>query len=392
MAWGDNTKGTDNKGPWGNLSQGRKPSQPSGGSGSFGSDPNKPTGGGNGGGNKTPNIEKLFKNRPDGEFIITIKGLIALIIVALIGWSMTGFYKVDASEVGVVLRFGKFHRYEPEGLRYHLPSPLEKVVIVKRTVINTIEIGFRGNATIDRSFQNKYVNLGSSNDAQYSGESLMITGDTNIADVSFAVQWRIKDPKDYLFNVDKPESTIKSVAESAMREVIGRSFFAEAMTTKRAQIENEVQDIIQKILDSYGSGVEIYAVNLNDVQNPKPVMPAFLDVETAKQDKETLINQAKSYENDIIPKARGNAQKVIQEAEAYKEQVISVAKGEASRFASVYNEYAKAKDITRRRIYIETMQDILAGTDKVIIDNNGGVVPYLPVNDMLKSKKNNNPI
>ncbi len=390
MAWGDNTKDTDGKGPWGNLPQGgKKPSQPSGNSnGSFGG-PNKPASGG--GGNKNNSrfdFEKLFKNNNNGEFNISVRGLIALLIVALIGWSLTGFYKVDASEVGVVLRFGKFHRYEPEGLRYHLPTPIEQVAIVKRTVINTIEIGFRGNGNSVAPYQSNYNGFQGVSETN-SSESLMITGDTNIADVSFAVQWRIKDPKDFLFNLDKPEATIKSVSESAMREVVGRSLFAEAMTTKRAQIEDEVQDIIQKILDSYGSGVEIYAVNLNDVQNPKPVMPAFLDVETAKQDKETLINQARSYENDIIPKARGNAQKAVQEAEAYKEQVISVAKGEASRFASVYAEYAKAKDITKQRIYLETMQHILAGKNKIIIDNNGGVVPYMPVNDMLKNIKNN---
>ena len=222
----------------------------------------------------------------------------------------------------------------------------------------------------------------------------MITGDTNIADVSFTVQWRIKDSFNYLFKVantgDSMQDTIKAVAESAMREIIGRTNFAEAMTTKRAQIEKEVQEIIQNVLNTYESGVEIYAVNLNDVQNPEPVMPAFLDVETAKQDRETSINRAKAYENEIIPRARGEAQNIIQNAEAYKQEVISIATGEAARFASVYNEYVKAKDITKKRMYLETMQQIMAGTDKVIMNrgsSNNGVLPYLPLPE-IKRKEN----
>ncbi len=378
MSWGEN-----NKGPWGNLPNKPKQNKP------VGSTPSMPNNSGsnstnNQGGSKKPDFEKIFGNKPNGEIIISARGLIVLIILAIIGWSSTGFYKVDASEVGVVLRFGKFHRYEPEGLRYHLPSPIEKAIIVKRTIINTIEIGFRKTGQQNSAYGN-YSGFNQSSE-NITSERLMITGDTNIADVSFAVQWRVKDPKEFLFNLDNPEGTIKSVSESAMREIVGRSFFAEAMTTKRGQIEDEVKNIIQKVLDSYDSGIEIYAVNLNDVQNPEPVMPAFLDVETAKQDRETAINQAKSYENDIVPKARGDAQKMVQDAEAYKEQVISVAKGEAARFVSIYNEYRKAQDITRKRMYLETMQEILSGTNKIIMDNNGGVLPYLPVNEMLKNK------
>ncbi len=388
MAWGEN-----NKGPWGNVpNNNKKPANPANLSGSSSGGASNGGGSNNnssGSGKNNNDYNKIFNLKPsnNGEFLINIKTLIIVLLVAIIGWSATGVYKVDATEVGVVLRFGKFDRYAPEGLRYHLPSPIEKVILVKRTVINTIEIGFRKSNNFNNSrFSN--FNIGDENgaDGNISNESLMITGDTNIADVSFAVQWRIKEPKDFLFEIDSPEQTIKKVAESAMREVIGKSLFAEAMTTKRAQIESEVAKIIQEILDSYKSGVEIYAVNLNDVQNPSPVMPAFLDVETAKQDRETAINKAKSYENDVVPKARGETKKIIQDAEAYKEQVISIAKGEAARFISVYNEYAKAKDVTKRRIYLETMQQILSGTDKMIIDNTAGVLPYLPVNEIKKKR------
>ncbi|MDX1949267.1 MAG: FtsH protease activity modulator HflK [Rickettsiales bacterium] len=381
MAWGEN-----NKGPWGNIpNNSKKPVNPASLSGGNNNEKPQNSNGssGSGGGN---DFNKIFNIKPNnsGEIIINLRTLIILIILALVGWASTGIYKVDATEVGVVLRFGKFDRYASEGLRYHLPNPIEKVIIVKRTIINTIEVGFRKTNQGNTRFFG--YNDENSDNANISSESLMITGDTNIADVSFAVQWRIKEPKDFLFEIDNPEQTIKLVAESAMREVIGKSLFAEAMTTKRAQIESEVSKIIQEILDSYNSGVEIYAVNLNDVQNPAPVMPAFLDVETAKQDRETAINKAKSYENDIVPKARGEARKIIQDAEAYKEQVISIAKGEAARFVSVYNEYAKAKDVTKRRMYLETMQQILTGTDKMIVDNSAGVLPYLPVNEIRKKK------
>ncbi len=398
MGWGDNTKG-----PWGDLGKDRqKPANtpPSGSSGG----PKKPSGNKGGGPNKPFEFEKFFK-KPSGSggqpVSINAKGIMIIILIAVIGWAMTGFYVVDASEEGIVLRLGKYHRTAPEGLRYHLPSPLEHVYIVKKTVINSIQIGYRSsiNQAQQANAQRNYPRYnskaqGSRDDMKQPKESLMITGDTNIADVSFTVQWRIKDSFNYLFQVADPadtmNDTIKAVSESAMREVIGRTNFAEAMTTKRAQIEEDVKNIIQNILNSYKSGVEIYAVNLNDVQNPEPVMPAFLDVETAKQDKETSINRALAYQNEIIPKARGDAQQIIQDAEAYKQQVTSIANGEAQRFASVYNEYAKAKDITRKRIYLETMQAIMAGTDKVIIDDSkNGVMPYLPLPELKKHSDDN---
>lgn len=403
MAWGDNTKG-----PWGNLGGGNKDNKPSspfgGGSGGGGSNNN----GGGGGGNKPPfDFEKLFK-KPSGngggngnvpEIKINVKGIIAILLLIAVGWMMTGFYVVDASEEGVVLRFGKYHRTATEGLRYRLPSPFERVYIVKKTVINSIQIGYRSGSSVplNTSVRGMAAQLrqqaAPTAETRQLQESLMITGDTNIADVSFAVQWRIKDSFNFLFQVanasEVMEDTIKAVAESAMREVIGRTDFSEAMTTKRGEIESSVQNIIQGVLNSYNSGVEIYAVNLNDVQNPEPVMPAFLDVETAKQDRETAINRAKSYENEVVPRARGESQKIIQEAEAYKQQVIAVASGEAQRFISIYNEYAKAKDVTRKRMYLETMQEILTGTDKVIMDSKqgSGVVPYLPLPELRKRQE-----
>ena len=383
----------NNKGPWGS-SGGKKPVN------------NKPTFGGigggnsgnsgndnNGGGDKIIDFEKFFR-KPDGsgggEIVVSLRALVALLVVALVGWGITGFYKVDTSEEGIVLRFGKYHRSAPEGLRYHLPAPIEKVFIVKKTVINSIDVGFRSRST------NQYQNTAYNTYGRYESdvqetttpsESLMITGDTNIADVSFVVQWRIKNSFDYLFNITNPNDTVKVVAESSMREVIGKSMFAASMTTRRNKIEDEVRELMQKTLDSYKAGIEIYIVNLNDVQNPAPVMPAFLDVETAKQDMETAINKAKSYENGVIPKARGEARKIIQEAEAYSQEVVSIATGDASRFKSVYNEYVKAKDVTKKRMYLDTMQAIYSNTQKIVIDSKAGngVVPYLPLDRLKKN-------
>ncbi len=391
MAFGEN-----NKGPWGNLggkeNKPNKPSNPLGGGSS---------GGGSGGGgqdNNPFNFEKFFKqNNPGGEININAKTILVIFLLGVMSWALTGFYVVDASEEGIVLRFGKFHRTAPEGLRYHLPSPLENVYIVKKTVINSIQIGYRSSLS-QREYNRSPIGtqMVKIPETKQLTESLMITGDTNIADVSFTVQWRIKDSFNYLFKVANPietmEETIKAVSESAMREVIGRTNFADAMTTQRGRIEKDVQNIIQNVLNAYESGIEIYAVNLNDVQNPELVMPAFLDVETAKQDKETLINRARSYENEIIPKARGEAQKILQDAEAYKQEVISIASGEAARFASVYNEYAKAKDVTRKRIYLETMQAIMAGTDKVIMgEGSNSVVPYMSLPE-IKKKQQSQPV
>jgi modulator of FtsH protease HflK len=394
------SSGDNNKGPWGNLGGGNKPQKPSNPLGGGSS-------GGGGGDNKSPfNFDNIFKKGPNTpqapEINIDGRGIILIALLILAGWLVTGFYMVDASEEGTVLRFGKYHRTATEGLRYHIPSPIEKVYIVKKTAINSIQIGYRSSmnqkqATSARGIKEQLSNLVAfSPEMKNAKESLMITGDTNIADVSFTIQWRIKDSFNYLFKVanaeDGMDKTIKAVAESAMREVVGRTNFAEAMTTKRGNIEKEVQEITQSVLNTYESGVEVYAVNLNDVQNPEPVMPAFLDVETAKQDRETSINRARSYENEIIPRARGETQKIIQDAEAYKQEVISIATGEAARFASVYTEYLKAKDVTKKRMYLETMQQVMAGTDKVILEgsrsgNNSGVTSYLPLPEIKRRAK-----
>ena len=394
MGWGDNTKG-----PWGQKPSGKKPNsgqnKPSGTSGSSNSGKqasSSKTKSSAGGGQKVIDIDSFFKKPGggNGDFKLSGKGFAGLIIVIILGWALTGFYKVDASEEGVVLRFGKYHRSAPEGLRFHLPYPIEKVYIVKKTKINSVQVGYRkGGSSKSSLFTSRFSGGNSTSEVKRPIESLMITGDTNIADVSFTAQWRIQDSLQFLFNISNPEETIKSVAESAMREVIGSSNFAAAMTTRRGEIEGEVQKILQDVLNYYQAGIEIIAVNLNDVQNPDPVMPAFLDVETAKQDRETAINKAKSYENDIIPKARGDAERMVQEAEAYKEKVISVAKGEADRFMQVYREYRRAKDVTKRRMYLETMQEVLSGTEKVVIGEGAGsgVLPYLPLKELGKNKQ-----
>jgi membrane protease subunit HflK len=381
------------KNPWGGDKE-SKPNKPT-----SGGNENKPLGGsfgGGSGGKKPPfgggngfnvfDIEKYFKapnggSMPPSEFNLTPKKLGMIAAGAVLLWLSTGFFTVAPEEQGVVLRFGEYNRTVPSGLDYHLPKPFEQVIKVPVTKVNSVEVGFRSGSVGSRLGRS-----GSGAEVKVPEESLMITGDTNIADVSFEVQWIIKDAEKFLFNVREPELTVKAVSESAMREIIGRTKFAVATGEGRQKIETEAKEIIQNVLNTYDAGIEIVMFQLRPVQNPGPVMDAFLDVETAKQDKETAINKAKAYANDIIPRARGDAEKQIQDAEAYKGQVIAVASGEAQRFAAVLKEYSVAKDVTKQRIYLETMQQILTGANKVVIDNskNGGVVPYLPLQELKK--------
>jgi len=346
-----------------------------------------PPGGKNGsgrGGQRPPNIDEVVekiqklinKLIPGGKFgggKPIIFGLILLIVV----WAFSGLYRVLPDEQGVVLRFGKFTSTTQPGLNYHIPYPIETVLTPKVTKVNRIDIGFRSASDTGRS----------SGIGDVSEESLMLTGDENIVNIDFSVFWVIKDAGKYLFKIQSPVITVKAAAETAMREVIAKSKLQSILTEGRSKIEIETQEIAQSLLDEYESGIQLTQVQTQKADPPDEVIDAFRDVQAARADMERSKNEAEAYQNDVIPRARGEAAKILQEAEAYKKQVVAAAEGEASRFVAIYNEYAKAKQVTQERMYLETMEKVLADIDKVIIDRKaGGVVPYLPLPELSKKK------
>ena len=346
-----------------------------------------PPGGKNGsgrGGRRPPNIDEVVekiqklinKLIPGGKFgggKPIIFGLILLIVV----WAFSGLYRVLPDEQGVVLRFGKFTSTTQPGLNYHIPYPIETVLTPKVTKVNRIDIGFRSASDTGRS----------SGIGDVSEESLMLTGDENIVNIDFSVFWVIKDAGKYLFKIQSPVVTVKAAAETAMREVIAKSKLQSILTEGRSKIEIETQEIAQSLLDEYESGIQLTQVQTQKADPPDEVIDAFRDVQAARADMERSKNEAEAYQNDVIPRARGEAAKILQEAEAYKKQVVAAAEGEASRFVAIYNEYAKAKRVTQERMYLETMEKVLADIDKVIIDRKaGGVVPYLPLPELSKKK------
>lgn len=361
MAWGDKGGWQDGGGPWGRPGGGNQP--PSGG--------DMPPDG--------PDFDEwvrrsqekfqqMFPGGRDGR-----KGMALLIVVLALLWMASGIYFVKADEQGVVLRFGAYDRTTGAGLNYHLPYPIEKVATPKVTTINRVGVGVRSGM---RTARNQETSIGE--------ESLMLTGDENIIDINFEVQWKIDKAQDFLFNVRNPEDTVKDVAESAMREVIGHTPIATVLAEGKLQVEQSARTLMQDTLDTYNAGIEVVRVNLLKADPPAQVIDSFRDVQTARADLETSRNQAEAYRNDIIPKARGQAQQMVLEAEAYKQEVIARAQGEAARFASVYNEYRQARDVTRKRMYLETMESILQGMSKVIVEgkNTQGVLPYLPLPDI----------
>ena len=344
MAWQNNNGG--NQGPWG-----QRPG---------------------GGGQQPPNLDDIIRKGQErfkgfggegGSKKPIVYGLIALVAL----WLGTGFYKVLPDEAGVVLRFGQWVKTTEPGLHYHLPYPIETVEIPKVTTVNKIDVGMGMNQK----------------------ERQMLTGDENIVDVQYSVLWQIKDPAYFLFNVEEPNQTIKSVSESAMREVIARNKIQDIMTSERRVIEVEVKEIMQRVLDRYQAGVDVRQVKLDTVSPPTEVAESFNDVQKAEADRDKLINEAKRDQNKIVPRARGQAEQMKQQAMAYREQVIANAQGESTRFLSVYNEYKQAKDVTRSRIYLETMEKVLGGTDKVIMQNSegSGIVPYLPLPELKNKNK-----
>lgn len=326
---------------------------------------------------------------PSGKFFAII------IFIALLTWLSTGFYTIQPDEEGVVLRFGKYNRSTIPGLHYKLPSPIETVVKLSTSRVHREIIGYRSTFPQDqmrsRFYNTKNDNIAEQNIESLPEESQMLTGDENIVVINFDVQWRIKNAKDYLFNLrDLPnENTVKSCAESAMREVMGIQEISDVLAQKREQIALKAQQLLQEMLDNYKMGIHVESLQLLRAQPPLEVMDSYRDVQSAKADKEKLINEAQAYSNSILPRARGEAEKIILDAQGYKQEVIANAQGEASRFNSIYNEYQKAKDITRKRMYLETMEEILSGMDKVIMDGktSGSTVPYLPLNELLKNKK-----
>ncbi len=348
--------------------------------------PGGPGGNGDGGfrrGPTPPNIDEIVKNLQNKINRFFPGGssgnkpiILALVLVAIL-WALSGLYRVLPDEQGVVLRFGKFVKTTQPGLNYHLPMPIESVLTPKVTKVNRMDIGFRSER--DTGFTSSSV-------ADVPEESLMLTGDENIVNIDFSVFWVIKDAGKFLFKIQDPQGTVKAAAETAMREVIARSEIQPILTEGRSQIEIDTQEIIQNILDEYNSGIQVTQVQTQKADPPDQVIDAFRDVQAARADMERAKNEAEAYANDVIPRARGDAAVILQAAEAYKKEVVAKAEGEASRFLAIYNEYKNAKDVTQERMYLETMEKVLADIDKIIIDKNSGsgVVPYLPLPELKK--------
>jgi membrane protease subunit HflK len=283
-------------------------------------------------------------------------GFQGLFFLVLIIWILSGIYIVGPDELGVVRRFGKAERVTPPGIHYHLPSPIETVDSPKVTEVKRVEIGFR---TIDPGPPARY--------RKFLQEAQMLTGDENIVNAEIIVQYKIRDPSDYLFNIRDRDRMLRHATEASIRQVVGNHQIDEVLTTGKFLIQEETKELLQTIVDRYKSGLSILAVQLQDVHPPEEVIDAFKDVASAKEDKDRLINLAKGYQNEVIPNARGEAEKRIREAEGYREERIKRSRGDADRFSRVWNEYRKAKDVTRTRLYLETMERILPGIRKVVI-------------------------
>jgi len=363
--------------PWENKGGGGGP-WGGGGSGG-GSNGGGPWGrGGGGGGQKPPDLEEIIRRGQD-----RFKGLLPsggvgglglgiILIVAFVLWMATGLYRVQPDEQGVVLQFGKWVTTTQPGLRWHLPYPIETVETPSVERIQAIDIGFRS-VGADRSRSQR---------RDVTEESLMLTGDQNIIDIDFTVQFKIADAGKYLFNIRDQEATVKIAAESAMREIIGRTDIQPALTEARQDVEAKTRTLLQSMLNEYEAGIEITQVQLQDVLPPAAVIDAFDDVQRARQDLDRLRNEADAYRNDVLPRARGEAQRMIQEAQGYRERLENEAEGEAQRFLSVYTAYKDNPEVTKRRMYLETMQNVLGDIDKVILDEGQGAVPYLPLNEL----------
>jgi membrane protease subunit HflK len=357
MSWSDNN---NNNNPWGSQ------------------------GGGNGRGqgpdmdNVIRDLQNKFRGFIPGSFFGKL-GPVVIIVALVLIWLASGFYRVLPDEQGVVLQFGKYIKTTQPGLNYHIPYPIERVLTPKVTKVNRVEIGYR------QSPDNRTTQI-----RDVPEESLMLTGDENIVDIDFSVFWIINDAGKFLFNVQVPELTIKSAAETSMREVIGQSKIQSIFTEGRTEIEDKTRVLIQSILDDYETGVTITQVQTQKADPPGEVIDSFRDVQAARADLERQRNEAEAYANDIIPRARGEAEQILQSAEGYKQKVIADSEGKAARFLSIQSEYAKAPVVTKQRIFYETMESVFGDMDKIIIDNDSGqgVLPYLPLPEISKKASN----
>lgn len=367
-------------GPWG----GNGPGGGNGGNNPWGS--RGPRGGGG-----QPDIDDLLRQGQDhlrrilpGGFG-SGRGTILVVLAVVAAWMLTGLYRVNPDEQGVELLFGRYVKTTGPGLNYWFPAPLGEVVTPRVTETRQISIG-------SRESSRSLLPVRDSNRGDLAAAtSQMLTGDQNIIDLDFIVQWRIREAGEFLFNIRDPEQTVRAAAESAMREVVGQTALETAMTTGRAEIQNRSRELLQSILDGYRAGITILDVKLQKADPPQDVIDAFNDVQRARQDKERLQNEAQAYKNDIIPRAKGEAERLQQEATAYRDRVVKDAEGEAARFQSVYETYRNARTVTTERLYLETMQDVLKNSDKILLGHGStagsGVVPYLPLPELKRTDR-----
>jgi modulator of FtsH protease HflK len=365
--------------PWSNQSGGGGPWRPQG-QGPWGQGPS----GGNGG-RQPPDLEDMVRRlqaRLGGWFGgggegFSGKAILFFVLLGVLGWLATGLYTVQPKEVGLNLVFGRYVGTVGPGLNVNWPYPIGDYIKVQVLGTNTMEIGVSGTNAVGRT------------PSRPNDEGLMLTGDDNIVDIDFSVQWQVDParPQDYAFNIEDPEGTIRAVAESVMREVIGKRNIQAILTTDREPIQQQVKNSMQEILDSYKAGVQIQIVNLLKDLPPQEVMAAFQDVQAASIDQKTVQNQAATYASKVVPEAKGQASQITQAAEAYRARTVAEAKGAASRFDQVYAEFKNAPDVTRERMYLETMERVFGSMDKVILDQGAGqggssVLPYLPLGEL----------
>ncbi len=347
---------------------------------------NDPQWGKKGGSNGPPDLDELWRNfnqklsgmlggkggggasvrPPNMRQIGGGAGLLAALV--LVVWLASGFYTVDEKQRGVVFTFGKYSELTSPGLRWRLPFPFQSHEIVNLSSVRTVEVGYRN------TVKTKVLK-----------ESIMLTDDENIIDIQFAVQYTLKDPLDYLLNNKRPDDTVLQVAETAFREVVGRSKMDFVLYEGREQVANDAQKLMQDILDHYRTGIAISRVTMQNAQPPEQVQAAFDDAVRAKQDLERQKNEGQAYFNDVVPKARGAASRLTEEAQGYRQRVLANAEGEASRFKQVLAEYNKAPQVTRDRMYIETVQQIMSSTSKILLDaKSGGNLLYLPLDKIMQ--------
>jgi membrane protease subunit HflK len=360
--------------PWNDNKGGGWPPGGGGGRGPWGQGPSS-SGGGRGPNNvRPPDLEDIFKrlrevlrrwfpNQSPNSMMLALGGGGLLFL-----WVLTGVYQIQPAEQGVVLRFGQYVDKLGPGLHIRLPYPIETVLRPNVEAENQLSVGFiRESGDADAP------------SIDISAESIMLTGDENVVDLDFDVFWKVADAEKYLFEVKDVENTIKAVAESAMREVVGNNKIETVQTEGRVVVQQEVQKLMQRTLDAYNAGVTVTRVILLKVDPPAQVIDAFRDVQAARADQEKRRNEAQKYQNTIGPQARGEAAKIVQDAEAFKQKAITEAQGEAQRFNSILDQYRNAKQVTRERMYLETMQRVLGNTNKIVIENKSGVIQYLPM-------------